>query len=66
MSLVGKIFAILNVLAAIGFVIIAGMDYSQRHRWAYTVYRHQLLLDGLPIDDAEKDADGAPRIRAFR
>jgi hypothetical protein len=65
MSLTGKIFAILNIVAAAAFLVVAGMDYSQRHRWAYSVYRHQLLVDGLPIDDAEKDAEGKARVADF-
>jgi len=62
MSLYGKIFAILNILAAIGFVVVAGMDWAQRERWAYSVFRHDLLVDGLPIDAQERDAEEKPRV----
>jgi hypothetical protein len=62
MSLWGKIFAVLNILAAIGFVVVAGMDWGQRQRWAYAVYRHDLLVQGLPIDAKEQDPDGTPRV----
>jgi hypothetical protein len=62
MSLAAKILAILNVLAAVGFLVIAGLDWSQRQRWAYAVYRHDLFVDGLPIDDKEKDSNAQPRV----
>ncbi len=62
MSIWGKIFAVLNIVAATGFVLIAAMDWGQRERWAYAVYRHDLLVSGLPIDDKEKDPDGTPSV----
>jgi hypothetical protein len=40
MSALGKLLAVLNVLAAIAFVVIAGMDWGQRQRWAYAAYLH--------------------------
>ena len=53
MSLLGKIFAILNVIAAVAVVVIARMDYAQRDRWAYAVSTaiESNFLDGLPIDE---------------
>jgi len=63
MSLLGKLFAILNIVAAAAFVVVAGMDWGQRQRWAYAVYRHDLLIDGLPVDDKEKDRDDSPRVK---
>jgi hypothetical protein len=65
MSVYGKILAVLNVVAAIGFLVVAGMDWGQRERWTYAVYRHDLLLDGLPIDAKEKDVDGKLRVERF-
>ncbi len=62
MSLLGKIFAILNILAAAGFVVVAGMDWGQRERWSYAVFRHDLLVEGLPIDAQEREPDGTPRV----
>jgi hypothetical protein len=62
MSIYGKILAVLNVLAAVGFVVVAGMDWGQRERWSYAVFRHDLFIDGLPIDAKEEDANGAPRV----
>ena len=62
MSLFGKIFAILNIVAAIGFVVVAGMDWAQRERWEYINYRHDLLVEGLPIDAQERDPEDMPRV----
>jgi hypothetical protein len=53
MSLLGKILAILNVLAALGFVYLAAVDWGKRNAWAYAVFRHELVVDGLPVDESE-------------
>lgn len=58
MSILGKVFAILNVLAAGAFVYFAFADWSQRQLWSYACLRQDLALDGLPVDEDEKDADG--------
>jgi methyl-accepting chemotaxis protein len=65
MSIAGKILAIFNVLAAIAFIVVAGMDWGQRERWSYAVYRHDLLVDGLPIDAQELGPDLKPRVDKF-
>jgi hypothetical protein len=62
MSLLGKILAILNVLAALGIVALIALDYGQRQRWAYAVYLHDLRIEGLPFDDQEKGTDGLARV----
>src|SRR5438105_2771952 len=49
MAMFGKILAVLNVLAAIGFLVVAGVDYDKRQNWAYSHYTHQLVVFGLPI-----------------
>ena len=49
MSLFGKILAVFNVLAAIGFLVVAGLDYSQRSQWSYAHFRYQIALYGLPV-----------------
>jgi hypothetical protein len=58
MSLFGKILAILNVVAAIGFIYMAASDYSKRQQWSYAVFRHDLAMNGLPVDENQKDVDG--------
>jgi hypothetical protein len=62
MSLLGKVFAILNVFAAIGFAVLVGLDWGQRQRWEYAVYRHDLMVRGFPIDNKETDPDGTLRV----
>lgn len=60
MSLAGKILAILNVLGAIALLYFASQDYATRQAWAYSVYRHDLLINGLPVDAQELGDDGEP------
>jgi hypothetical protein len=31
--------------------VLAGMDYNKRQSWAYSHFRHQLAVYGLPLDD---------------
>lgn len=54
MSTFGKVLAVLNVLAAIGFLALSAMDYNKRQGWAFAHYRAQLAVHGLPLD---KDDD---------
>jgi hypothetical protein len=54
MSLFGKILAVLNVLAAGAFVYLATMDWGKRQAWSYAAFRHDLALDGLPLDENDK------------
>jgi hypothetical protein len=53
MSLLGKILTVLNALAAIAFLSLAAMDYGKRQSWAYSVFRHELAIHGLPVDDQD-------------
>ena len=43
MGLLGKILAILNVLAAIGFLVVAFMDYGKQRAWSTAVFQQELL-----------------------
>ena len=54
MSLFGKILAVLNVLVAIVFLVLAGMDYSKRQAWSYSHFRHQVAIHGLPVTDNDE------------
>ncbi len=60
MSLFGKILAVLNVLAAIGFVCVAALDYGKRQAWSHAVFMGDLLINGLPLDAQEVGPDGKP------
>jgi hypothetical protein len=53
MSTLGKILAVFNVLAIAGFLVLAGKDRGLQQQWTYSAFRHQLLIDGLPIDPAD-------------
>lgn len=55
MSIFGKILAVLNVLAVIGVIALLGMNYAKRQNWEYAVFRQDLMIKGLPLDDKETD-----------
>jgi hypothetical protein len=60
MGMLGKVLAILNILAAIGFLVLAGLDYGKRQSWELAVLEQDFILNGLPVDDQEKDLEGKP------
>src|SRR3954451_9441254 len=66
MSLPGKILAILNLLAAVGFLFLGILDYAKRQAWADLALQREVLLQGLPLDENEPDADGRPRVAGLR
>ena len=53
MSTLGKILTFLNVLAAIALFVLAGKDYSEFRQARYAVFRHEMYLEGLPVDKDE-------------
>ncbi len=55
MSLLGKILAILNVFAVVGALVLMAMSYAKRHIWEYAVFRQDLMINGLPLDNKELD-----------
>ncbi len=58
MSLIGKLLAVANVLAALAFAFLAAADWGQRQAWGYGGLRMELALDGLPLDANATDPDG--------
>jgi hypothetical protein len=62
MSMLGKILAILNVLAAAGFFYLAAMVWTKRLAWEDAALQHDLVITGLPVDEQEKDQEGFPRV----
>lgn len=62
MTVLGKILAIFNVLMAIAFLCLAAADWGKRQAWSYAVYRHDLYLNGLPVDAQELDSEGNPLV----
>src|SRR5688500_10970007 len=65
MSLLGKILAVLNLLAAGGFLYLAVLDYSIRQQWSYALFRHDIALLGMPVDREDRDDRGRPRYLAM-
>ena len=65
MSPFGKVLAILNAVAAIAFIVLAGMAYGKRQAWTHAVYRHDLVIDGIPLDDEDSNDLGDLRTDAF-
>lgn len=53
MSLLGKIFALLNTLLAFGLCVILVQDLGVRKNWTYLVFRQDIVLNGLPLDEEE-------------
>ena len=56
MSLFGKILALLNIFGALGLVYVSMLDYGKRQSWAYSYYRHELVLNGLPLPPDQREA----------
>ncbi len=42
---------VLNILAAAGFFFLLAMDYSKRQAWSNAVFKHDLALMGLPLEE---------------
>jgi hypothetical protein len=59
-SLAGKILTFLNVLGAIILFWLAAKDLGIRQQWEYAVFRDDLAINGLPLDEEEHDAQGRP------
>jgi hypothetical protein len=62
MSTLGKVLAVLNVLAALALGALIAMDYGKRESWAYSVFRYDLAIQGLPLNKEETGPDGRPAV----
>lgn len=62
MPLARIILAGLNVLMALVLAVLAARDWGTRQAWQYAVYRHDLALHGLPVDETERDVEGEPLV----
>ncbi len=60
MSLFGKILAFLNIFAIVGAVSLMAMSYGKRQSWQYAVFREELWINGLPLDDKDVDERQEP------
>ncbi len=60
MTWLGKILAVLNIVATLAFVYLAFQDYAKREAWAYANYVHDVAVNGLPLDDKVIDDRESP------
>jgi len=58
MSTFGKALVGVNVVLAFAFVFLAATDYSRRRGWENLILQQDLTINGLAIDEKEKDAEG--------
>jgi hypothetical protein len=58
MGIFGKILATLNLLLAAGFIWLVSMDYGRRNAWDFQIRQEDFLIQGLPVDDTQQDAEG--------
>ncbi len=62
MSLLGKVFAFLNILGVVGVLAMGMMTYGKKIAWANANAQQELMLKGLPLNDQELDKQGRPRV----
>jgi hypothetical protein len=62
MSLLGKILAVLNVLAVAAFAYLAIVDHGKRQAAAYSTFLFDQASEGLPVKEQPVDS-GLPRDR---
>jgi hypothetical protein len=58
MSLLGKVLAFLNILAAAAFVYIAMMDFTRHKNWEAGTDSVKRKIEGEPVDKSDKDVQG--------
>ncbi len=66
MSLFGKLLAFLNVLAVLAFFYVASIDWKKREAWADATLQHELVITGIPVDEAQLDLYGEPVVKSVR
>jgi len=60
MGIYGKVLGVANVVAIVAFLWLAGLDYGKRQNWQLAVREQEVLINGLPVDEKELDAEGRP------
>jgi hypothetical protein len=60
MGMLGKALAVVNVVAAIAFMCVLGLDYGRRQAWTFANLQQDFIINGLPVDDKELDVQGFP------
>ncbi len=53
-SILTVVLIFLNIAAALGFTFLLVMDYTKRQAWSYAVFKHDLGLMGLPLEEEER------------
>ncbi len=67
MTLFGKILLVLNLLAAVAFLVLMLLVTGQRNAWEYTTFLHGKVPTGTPVDKEQPDvADDAVLDDLFR
>ena len=51
----------LNVIAALGFIVLLFLDFQKRQDWSYATFMNELAIEGLPLKQEE---DGVSASRA--
>lgn len=68
MALFGKILLFFNIVAAIAFFVLSGLDWSKRTDAQYQFFRGELIVYGLPLDGKDnhfRNADDGPLVDQF-
>ena len=50
-SILTIVMCLLNVAAVVGFLFLLTMDLQKRQTWTYYIFRHDLGLIGLPLEE---------------
>jgi hypothetical protein len=56
MAIFGKVLLFFNLLLAGVFIYLVSVDYGKEQAWAYSAFRHEIAINGLPIDGTEVDS----------
>jgi hypothetical protein len=60
--MLGKVLACLNILVTLLLGVLIALDYGKRQSWAYSVFRHDLAIQGMPLNKEELGPDGKPLV----
>jgi hypothetical protein len=55
MTIFGRVLLLINLAAAGAFAFLALLDHSKRLTWTHAVHLHDRAIEGLPIEDQQKE-----------
>src|SRR5262245_31268021 len=55
MTILGRVLLLINLAAAGAFAFLALLDHSKRLTWTHAVHLHDRAIEGLPIEDQQKE-----------